>query len=78
MTNSEPAQRPERTVTTDERLTEGEQIEEDLELDMHVYGCCFYKFVDGKKVRVHPHDVRWIKGEPRDSTNTVVTHCQEG
>lgn len=29
-------------------------------------------------VRVHPQDVRFIKGEPRDSTNTVVVHQQEG
>jgi hypothetical protein len=26
--------------------------------------------VDGKKVRVHPQDVRVIKNVPRDSTNT--------
>lgn len=36
------------------------------------------KILKGKKVRVHPQDVRFIKGEPRDSTNTVVVHQQEG
>ena len=46
-------------------------------MDLRVYGCCFYKWADGSKVRVHPQDVRFIKGEPRDSSNTVVEHQQD-
>ncbi len=55
-----------------------EIVQEELELDLRVYGCCFYKWTDGKKVRVHPLDVRFINDEPRDSSNIVVEHQQEG
>lgn len=50
-----------------------EEVNEDLALDLRAYGSCYWKYVDGKKVRVHPRDVRYIKGEPRDSSNTVVS-----
>ena len=49
------------------------EVEEDLLLDRRVYGTSFHKIVDGKKVRVHPQDVRYINGEPRDSSNTACT-----
>jgi hypothetical protein len=51
------------------------EVEEDLALDMRTYGVCFWKFVDGRKVRVHPLDVR--RGRDRiwrDSTNTPVEY----
>jgi len=48
-------------------------VNEDLALDLLVYGSCYWKYVDGRKVRIHPQDVRIIKGEPRDSSNTVCT-----
>jgi hypothetical protein len=49
------------------------EVAEDLALDLRVYGSCYWKFVDGKKVRIHPQDIRYIKGEPRDSSNTVAS-----
>jgi hypothetical protein len=51
-------------------------VAEDLALDLHVYGTCYWKYVDGKKVRVHPLDIRYIKGEPRDSSNTVCSFAK--
>ena len=48
-------------------------VAEDLALDLRAYGACYWKYVDGKKVRVHPRDIRYIKGEPRDSANTVCS-----
>lgn len=54
-------------------ITPEAEVQEELALDLHVYGCCYWKIIDGRKVRVHPHDVRYIKGEPRDSSNTVVS-----
>lgn len=51
------------------------EVEEDLALDMRVYGCCFWKIVDGQKVRVHPRDVRRGRDRVwRDSTNTSVEY----
>jgi hypothetical protein len=50
-----------------------QEVEEDLALDLRVYGTCYWKMVDGHKVRIHPHDIRHIKGEPRDSTNMVAS-----
>jgi hypothetical protein len=49
------------------------EVAEDLALDLRVYGSCYWKFVDGKKERIHPQDIRYIKGEPRDSSNTVAS-----
>lgn len=54
------------------------EVEEDLLLDRRVYGTSFHKIVDGKKVRVHPQEVRYIKGEPRDSSNTACTAEKTG
>ena len=34
-------------------------VEEDLALDLRAYGTCYWKMVDGKKVRVHPHDIHF-------------------
>lgn len=48
------------------------EVEEDLALDMQVYGTCYWKIVDGRKVRIHPRDIRYVKGVPRDSTNTAA------
>jgi hypothetical protein len=59
--------RGERGVMSDE------EVQEDLALDLRVYGSCYWKIVDGRKVRIHPYDIRYIKGEPRDSTNTVAS-----
>lgn len=33
------------------------EVEEDLRLDRQVYGNCFWKVVDGHKVRIHPRNV---------------------
>ncbi len=47
------------------------EVEEDLALDLRVYGYCYWKIVNGKKVRIHPKDIRYDRnGVPRDSTNT--------
>lgn len=46
------------------------EVEEDLLLDRRVYGTSFHKIVNGKKVRVHPRDVRIINDMPKDSSNT--------
>lgn len=46
------------------------EVEEDLLLDRRVYGTSFHKIVNGKKVRVHPLDVRIINDMPKDSSNT--------
>ena len=57
------------------------EVEEDLALDLRAYGSCYWKIVDGRKVRIHPQDIRYIKGEPRDSTNTIAssaTHTSKG
>jgi len=50
-----------------------QEVDEDLAIDLRVYGTCYWKIVDGHKVRIHPRDIRYIKGEPRDSTNTVAS-----
>ena len=58
-----------------------DEVEEDLALDLRAYGSCYWKIVDGRKIRIHPRDIRYIKGEPRDSTNTVAssaTHTSTG
>jgi len=50
-----------------------QEDEEDLALDRRVYGNCYWKVVDGKKVRIHPMDVRIGRdGVPRDSSNTAA------
>lgn len=46
-----------------------DDIEQELRLDRRVYGSCYWKVIDGKKVRIHPRDIRYIKGVPRDSAN---------
>lgn len=54
------------------------ELDEDLALDMQVYGCCFWQIVDGNKVRVHPRDVRRGRdGVWRDSTNTPTESNSE-
>lgn len=48
-------------------------VEEDLALDLRVYGSCYWKVVDGRKMRIHPLDIRYGRdGVPRDSTNSVA------
>jgi hypothetical protein len=51
-------------------------VEEDLALDLRAYGSCYWKMVDGRKVRVHPRDIRYINDEPRDSSNTVCSSAK--
>lgn len=33
------------------------KVEYELALDRRVYGNCFWRVVDGKKVRIHPREV---------------------
>lgn len=54
-------------------MSHSDEVEEDLALDLRAYGSCYWKIVDGRKVRIHPRDIRYIKGEPLDSTNTVAS-----
>jgi hypothetical protein len=57
-------------------MSDSKEVEEDLALDLRVYGVCFWKVVDGQKVRVHPRDVRRdVKDRVwRDSTSTQVEY----
>jgi hypothetical protein len=49
------------------------EVEQDLELDRLVYGSCYWKVKDGRKVRIHPKDIRYgLDGVPRDSSNTAA------
>ena len=41
-------------------------VEEDLEFDLITMGCCFWKIVDGEKVRIDPRDVLGRGGLDRD------------
>lgn len=54
------------------------EVEEDLTMDRRVYGTSFHKIVNGKKVRVHPQDVRIINGVPKDSSNTECSALNRG
>jgi hypothetical protein len=55
---------------------EASEVDEDLALDLRVYGTCYWKYVDGRKVRIHPQDIRYINGVPKDSTNTVASRAE--
>lgn len=52
------------------------EVEQDLVLDRQVYGTCYWKVVDSRKVRIHPQDIRYVKGIPRDSTNTAAERAE--
>lgn len=44
-----------------------QDVERELMLDRRIYGSCYWKVVDGKKVRVPPEAVFWdTNGRPRD------------
>lgn len=49
------------------------EVGDDLALDRRIYGSCYWKIVEGRKVRIHPKDIRYGRdGVPRDSTNTPM------
>jgi len=54
-----------------------EEVDEDLALDLRAYGSCYWKIVDGRKVRIHPQDIRYGRdGVPRDSKNAVASSAK--
>lgn len=58
-------------------LTEEEMTAEELALDLRVYGTCYWKMIDGKKVRIHPMDIRYGRDDvPRDSSNTEASYAK--
>lgn len=62
-----------------EQVTADLEVEEDLALDFRVYGSCYWRVVDGKKVRIHPQDIRYgHDGVPRDSSNAPAEVIQRG
>lgn len=46
--------------------------EEELANDMRNYGSCYWKYIDGKKVRVPIENVRYINNEAMEVGGEVV------
>lgn len=44
-------------MTESAPLPSTEMVEAELAMDLRVYGSCYWRVVDGEKVRVHPCDV---------------------
>ena len=50
------------------------EVDKELEWDLNIYGSCYWKVIDGKKVRIAPADVRFDRdGVPRDDENSMLT-----
>lgn len=47
--------------------------EEDLAFDLRNYGACYWKYIDGKKVRVPIENVRYINNEAMEVGGELVS-----
>lgn len=50
--------------------------DDDLAADLRIYGSCFWKEVDGKRVRVPMEKVRYINGAPMEIGGEIVCSAE--
>ena len=51
--------------------------DEDLADDLRIYGSCFWKMVDGKRVRVPMEKVQYINGEAMEIGGSIKSSHTE-